>query len=196
MRSQVHCYPHRDMKVVIGLLRGVNLAGRNQIKMDVLRALCESIGLCNPLTWLQSGNVIFSTKERNLPKLARRIEGAIEKKVGFRPDVVLRTPDELRKVIEKNPFIKRKDVEGSKLLVTFFEDAPAPEVREQILNIKGHPEEIHVMSRELYIYYPDGMGRSKLNPVLNRVLKNKGTARNWNTVGKLLEMAAEMENNC
>jgi uncharacterized protein (DUF1697 family) len=181
------------MKVVIGLLRGVNLAGRHQIKMDVLRALCESLGLCNPQTWLQSGNVIFTTKERDLPKLARRMESAIEKKVGFRPDVVLRTSDELREVITKNPFTKRNDIEGSKLLVTFFEDAPAPEVREQVLRIKGHPEEIHMASRELYIYYPDGMGRSKLNPVLTRALKNKGTARNWNTVGKLLEMSEKME---
>jgi uncharacterized protein (DUF1697 family) len=177
------------MQVVIALLRGVNLAGHHQIKMEVLRALCESLGLRDPQTYIQSGNVVFSTTERDLPKLARRIEAAIEKKAGFRPDVILRTTDEVRHVISKNPFCKRAGIEPAKLIVTFLADEPAAQVREQVLGIKGHPEEIHVRGRELYIYFPDGMGQSKLNPVLSRILKNTGTARNWNTINKLLQMA-------
>jgi len=177
------------MQVVIALIRGGNLAGHHQIKMEVLRALCESLGLCDPQTYIQSGNVVFSTKERDLPKLARRIEAAIEKKAGFRPDVILRTTDEIRDVISRNPFSKRAEIEPAKLIVTFLADEPAAQVKEQVIGIKGHPEEIHVRGREVYIYFPDGMGQSKLNPVLSRILKNTGTARNWNTINKLLQMA-------
>src|SRR5215471_10775635 len=92
------------MLAVVALLRGVNLGGHKQIKMDVLRGLCESLGLCNPQTYIQSGNVVFTTKERDFPKLAPRIEAAIEKRAGFRPDVILRTCAEMRDVIARNPF--------------------------------------------------------------------------------------------
>ena len=79
------------MTAMICLLRGVNVVGRNQIKMDALRTLCESLNLRNAQTYIQSGNVVFQTKEGDPAKLAARIESAIEKKYGFRPDVVLRT---------------------------------------------------------------------------------------------------------
>jgi uncharacterized protein (DUF1697 family) len=181
------------MQVVIALLRGVNVGGHHQIKMEVLRALCESLGLCNPQTYVQSGNVVFSTKERDLVKLARRIEAAIEMEVGFRPDVILRTTDEIRGVITRNPFTKRKGIEPGKLVVTFLAGEPASSVRQQLLGIKGRAEEVHLHGREMYVYFPDGMGRSKLVPVLARILKNTGTARNWNTVNKLLDMAKKIE---
>src|SRR5262249_7227236 len=85
--------PH--MAVVISLLRGVNLASHNRLKMDALRALYESLGLQNPQTYVQSGNVVFRTKASNLNTLATRIENAIERSFGFRPAVILRTRAEL-----------------------------------------------------------------------------------------------------
>lgn len=182
------------MPVVIGLLRGVNLAGHNRIKMEVLRDLCDSLRLRDSRTLLQSGNVVFRTTERNLARLAARIEDAIEKKAGFHSSVILRTPTDLKDVIARNPFASREGLNPGKLIVTFLPADPAPEVRDAVRALKTDPEEVRVHGREVYTYFPDGMGRSKLVPVMERILKKSGTARNWNTVTKLLEMAEALEN--
>jgi uncharacterized protein (DUF1697 family) len=81
-----------DMAVVISLLRGVNVGGHHKIKMDALRALYESLELRGAQTYVQSGNVIFKTRERDLIRLGRRIEDGIERTFGFRPHVIVRTP--------------------------------------------------------------------------------------------------------
>jgi uncharacterized protein (DUF1697 family) len=82
------------MAVIISLLRGVNVGGRHKIKMDALRALYVSLGLRDPQTYIQSGNVVFRTLDRDLPKLARRIENEIERSYVFRPGVIVRTSSE------------------------------------------------------------------------------------------------------
>lgn len=181
------------MRVVIALLRGVNVAGHNLIKMEDLRALCDSLGLRDAQTYVQSGNVVFRTTERNFTQLAQRMEDAIEKKTGSRPSVILRAPSDLRKVVATNPFATRRGLEPGKLIVTFLPVDPSPEVRDAVRNLKTNPEEVHIRGREVYTYFPDGQGRSKLVPVMERILKKSGTARNWNTVTKLLEMAAALE---
>jgi len=180
------------MPVVISMLRGVNVGGHHLIKMDALRALYESLGLQDPQTYVQSGNVIFKTKEPDLARLARQIENEIERRFSFRPGVILRTSSDLRDVIKKNPFAHR-DLDPSKLLVTFLAADPAPGAREALLRIKPDPEELRIAGRELYIYFPNGIGRSKLPPLLDRTLKNSSTARNWNTVPRLLAMAEKLE---
>lgn len=182
------------MPVFISMLRGVNLAGHNIIKMEALRALYESLGMRNPQTLIQSGNVVFGTKERNCAALTKRISDGIERKFGFRPPVILRTTSELREVIAKNPFAARKGIDPSKLLVHFLDCDPGREIREQVLAIESHPEELRALGRELYIYFPNGMARPKLSlPKVERVLKIACTGRNWNTVQKLLEMAENAE---
>jgi uncharacterized protein (DUF1697 family) len=182
------------MAVIISMLRGVNVGGHNQIKMDVLRGLYESLGLRDVQTYVQSGNVVFRTKERNLAALGNKIENAIERSFGFRPVVVLRTPAELRDVIARNPFAKRRGIEPSKLLVTFLANHPAAEALEQVLKIKADPEELHIDGREVYIYFPNGLARPKLSWVMvEKKLKTSGTGRNWNSVTKLLEMAERLE---
>jgi uncharacterized protein (DUF1697 family) len=181
------------MTAMICLLRGVNVGGHNQIRMDALRALCESLKLCNVQTHIQSGNVVFQSREINPAKLAAKIEDAIEKQHGFRPDVVLRTASEMRDVIARNPFSERKGIEPNKLAVMFLAREPEPNVQDAVRKINPEVEELHLLGRELYIYFPDGMGRSKLVPLLARALKNSGTGRNWNTVVKLLEMAENLD---
>jgi len=182
------------MAVIISMLRGVNVGGHNKIKMDALRALYESMKLREAQTYVQSGNVIFRTDERYIARLAKRIEDGIERKLGFRPDVILRTATEMREVIARNPFAKRRGIEPSKLLVTFLGSDPGAEAREKILQIKCDPEELRIEGRELYIYFPNGIGRSKLSWAgLEKTLKTPGTARNWNSVTKMLEMAESLE---
>jgi len=137
------------MAVVISMLRGVNLGSHNRIKMDALRALYESLKLRDPQTYVQSGNVIFRTERRDLAQLAKRIENGIEQKFGFRSQVILRTTSEMRDVIARNPFAKRRGIDPSKLLVTFLASDPGPEARDKLLKIKTDPEESKIDGREL-----------------------------------------------
>ena len=89
------------MAVVVSMLRGVNVGGHNKIKMEALRQLSDSLGLKGAQSYIQSGNVVFKTKEKNLSRLASRIVNAIEQGFGFRPNVILRTHNELNEVIRK-----------------------------------------------------------------------------------------------
>jgi uncharacterized protein (DUF1697 family) len=122
------------------------------------------------------------------------MEKAIEGTFGCRPNVIVRTPSEFRAVVARNPFAARDGMEPSKLLVMFLATDPAAEARQKILQMKTDSEELHLRGRELYIYFPEGMGRSKLQVgVIEKAMKTPGTCRNWNTVTKLLEMAEKLE---
>ena len=182
------------MAVIISLLRGVNVVGHNKVKMEALRALYQSLKLRGAQTYIQSGNVVFRTKETDLDKLARKIENGIEKKFGFRPAVILRTASELRHVIARNPFAARRDIHPGKFLVTFLASVPDPDACAKVLKMRIEPEELRIDGREVYIYFLDGQGRSKLSWVtVERTLRVSGTGRNWNTVNKLLEIAEKLE---
>jgi uncharacterized protein (DUF1697 family) len=182
------------MPVIVSLLRGVNVGSHNRVKMDVLRSLYESLKLEDPRTYVQSGNVIFRTKEKNLAALAKKIQDAIEKKCKCRPDVILRTTDELRQSVAATPFADRPNLEPGKILVTFLSAEPPREAEKNLAAFKDYPEELHLKGRELYIYFPNGAGKSKLPwSSVQRLLKVTGTARNWNSVTKMLAMAEEME---
>jgi uncharacterized protein (DUF1697 family) len=182
------------MPVLISMLRGVNVGAHNRIKMDSLRAVYESLKLEDPRTYIQSGNVIFRTKEKNTEALAKKIENAFEREFGFRSEVILRTVEELRKTIAASPFSERPDTDPGKLLVTFLGREPGPEAHATLRNLEGYPEELHLLGRELYIYFPNGAGRSKLAwSSVAKLLKSTGTARNWNSVTQMLVIAEELE---
>jgi len=176
------------------MLRGVNVGGHNKIKMDALKVLCSSLKLKDPQTYVQSGNVIFKTEEKDLAKLTKRLQDALERKFGFRPDVMLRTASELRNVIARNPFAKRNGIEPGRLLVTFLAADPGKEAREKALALKTDPEELHIIGREAYTYFPNGMAHPKIPwTTIERTLKSSGTGRNWNSVTKMLEIAEKLE---
>jgi uncharacterized protein (DUF1697 family) len=185
------------MPVIIALLRGVNLTSYNRMKMEDLRIVCKSLKFRDVQTYIQSGNVVFRTDENDPVKLAQRLEDAISKKFGFRPAVVVRTTNELRKVVAKNPFAKRDGINPSNLAVFFHADDPGKDARAQALALKAAcPEELYFNGRELYIYFPEGQGRTKLPLAkIARIVKTPATARNWNSVTKLLEMAEQLEKN-
>jgi uncharacterized protein (DUF1697 family) len=176
------------------MLRGVNVGPHNRIKMDALRDLYTSLKLEDPRTYIQSGNVIFRTKEKNSAQLAQKIQGGIEKKFKCRPDVIVRTTEELRKAIAASPFADRPNLEPGKILVTFLSAEPPREAQDSLPNLKKYPEELHLKGRELYIYFPNGAGKSKLPwSSVEKLLKVTGTARNLNSVRAMLEIAEEME---
>ena len=187
------CMGTPSMTVFISLLRGVNVGGHNRIKMEPLVALYESLGLRNVQSLLQSGSVIFKTKEQDLVRLTARIGNGIERTFGFRPGVIVRTVSDLRDVIARNPFATRPGIDPSRLLVTFLAADPGSEARDKALGIKADPEELHIHGRELFIYFPNGMARPKVPwTAIEKALKTPGTGRNWNSVTKLLEIAEKM----
>jgi uncharacterized protein (DUF1697 family) len=182
------------MSVIISMLRGVNVGGHHIIKMDQLRAVYGSLGFRDAQSYIQSGNVVCRSDGKDLPSVCKRIEKGIERSFGFRPSVIVRTASELREVIVRNPFAKRSGIDAAKLHVAFLASSPAADALDNVLKIKTDPEELRVSGRELFIYFPNGMGRSKLSmPSVERTLKISWTARNWNTVKKLLEMAEALE---
>ena len=157
------------MPTHIAFLRGINVGGHKQLSMATVKSTFEQLGFDNVRTLLNSGNVIFEAAQPN----AKKIEAAI----GMDVRVILRTPKDLERVIERNPF---PNVEPGKLVVVFLEGEPKGE-----LEWDG-PEEVKAAGTHLYIHYPDGQGRSKLtNALIERRLKVAATARNWNTVTKL-----------
>ena len=182
------------MPILISMLRGINVGGHNKVEMGALRALYESLKFEDPRTYVQSGNVIFRTKEKISPALTKKIQNAIEREFGCRPAVILRTPDELRKAISATPFPASRGLEPGKILITFLALNPAPEANAALLRFKSHPEELHLKGRELYIYFPNGAGKSKLPwASIATLFETTGTARNWNSVRKILAIADELE---
>jgi uncharacterized protein (DUF1697 family) len=182
------------MPVLVAFLRAVNVGGHAKIKMDALRELFLSLQFAEPQTYVQSGNVIFKSSERDLTRIAKRIHEGIEKKFGCCPEVVLRTPDDLRAAIRKNPFRKRANIEPGKLLVSFLAAEPAKDAVKSLTALAIQPEELYLVGRELFIYFPNGQGKSKLPWArVDKALQTAGTGRNWNSVTKILEIAERLE---
>ena len=171
------------MAVFVALLRAVNVGGTGALPMDELRAICERAGFEGVTTYIASGNVVFRS---SLPaaKARRRLEVALAKRVGRPVTAMLRTPAELEALLARNPFPRAAP---NRLLVLFLDVAPPQGALEEV-KIPGR-EEIRLAGREVFIHYPDGMGRSNMRMPLAAV----GTGRNVNTVRKLLELARRAE---
>ncbi len=182
------------MRVMISMLRGVNVGPHNRMKMDALRELCGSLELRDAQTYIQSGNVIFRTSEPNIPRLTKRVQDGIDGKFGFRPDVVFRTTSEMRGIVARNPFSKRRGIDPSQLLVVFLAVKPAAAAVAGVSKIKCEPDEIRILGREVYIYYRGGMARPKVvwTTIMNK-LGTTGTGRNWNSVVEMLALAEKFE---
>jgi uncharacterized protein (DUF1697 family) len=177
------------MSVVIALLRAVNVGGR-ALKMTDLVALAGALGFAEARTLAQSGNLVFETKDAPDAALERRLEAAAEARFGFAIDFVVRSAAEWRTLIAKNPFLDAARDDPSHLLVVPLKTAPPPGALEALrAAIKGR-EEVALTDRDAYLVYPEGIGRSKLTiQVVERYLRTRGTARNWNTALKLAAMA-------
>ncbi|MBF8171536.1 DUF1697 domain-containing protein [Streptomyces olivaceus] len=172
------------------LLRGINVGGARKLPMADLRALLEELGHGGVRTHLQSGQAVFASGHGDEESLAAELARAIEKRFGFPVDVLVRDHAYLRAVAEACPF-PAADLEPKQLHVTYF-SAPVDEERFAPVDRSAfRPEEFRLGDRALYLYAPDGLGRSRLAEALARPRVNKGliaTTRNWNTVTKLVEL--------
>ncbi|MFJ3586730.1 DUF1697 domain-containing protein [Streptomyces sp. NPDC090127] len=174
------------------LLRGINVGGHRKVPMADLRSLLEELGHRDVRTYLQSGNAVFTT-DADGPgddELTAALQDAIERHFGFRVDCLVRDAAYLAAVADACPF-PATELEGKQLHVTYFSEQIAPERFASIDQEAFLPEEFRLGDRVLYLYAPDGLGRSKLGEALARPALVKGvvaTTRNWNTVIKLAEM--------
>lgn len=166
------------------------MSGQKRIKMDVLKAVYEAMGFDDVRTYIQSGNVIFRHKKVNKSALSANIEKAINEQFGYPVSVVIREKDELGKIIQSNPFLHRSTIELDKLHVTFLSHKPERKHLQEIANVKNSKDECQLSNKEIYLYCPDGYGRTKLtNNYFEKKLGVSATTRNWKTVNKLYELA-------
>ena len=168
------------------LLRGINVGGNKKVPMADLRAMTAKIGFDDPQTLLQSGNLVFSAKSQPIAKLEQLFEAATKRHIGVECSYLLRTADEWAKLMAANPFRKEAKADPSHLTVTFCREAPDAGVLQKLRAEARGAEDFTAIGRELFVWYPDGIGTSKLAIALS---KNKlgtiCTARNWNTVAKV-----------
>jgi len=172
----------------VALLRAVNVGGRSLVMAD-LRATFAKLGFADAKTLLQSGNVVFAGEKRSTAELERLLEAGTEKHHKMQVDFMVRSAKEWRDIVAANPFPKEAKADPGRLHVLALKGAPAAGAELALqAAIKG-PETVRVIGKNAYIYYPDGAGASKLTPaLLEKHLAHRGTARNWNTVLKVLAL--------
>jgi uncharacterized protein (DUF1697 family) len=172
----------------VALLRGINLGGNRTLPMAELRALLERLGLDEPRTVLQSGNVVFRARAEPAA-LERRLREETRAALGVDTEYFVRSAEEWRGIVGANPFPGEAARDPARLHVMLCEPAVrAADVAALDAAITGR-ESVRGAGRHLYAYYPDGMGRSRLTTaVIDRSLRTRTTARNWNTVLRLLAL--------
>ena len=172
------------MPVYVALLRAVNVGGTGKLTMADLRAACDGLGFAGAKTYIQSGNVVFRS-DLPEPAVQAKLEQALAAKMGKAPGVLLRSRRQLDDIAAKAE--RFLDAKPNLLLITFLPEPPPADALDKLVAPDG--EEVRIDGREIYVHYPNGSGRSKLKlPALR-----PGTARNLNTIRKLAEMAAAME---
>ncbi len=174
----------------IALLRGINVGGNNKIPMAELRAMVAELGFENPRTLLQSGNLVFGSDSRTDLELEALLEEATEATFGARVEYRVRSVEELAAIIQANPYPVEAEKDPSHLLVAFYKSPLDPDACTRLRQAIQGREQFVEVGREAYFVFPDGIGDSKLtNSVMDSKLGQKGTARNWNTILKLFQMA-------
>lgn len=176
---------------MVALLRGVNVGGRATLAMADLRAAAEDCGYERVRTYIQSGNVVFSAPSSDTPAVATALRRALADRTGLDPEIVVRTREELRAVIEANPYVGRG--EDPAHLHVVFTDGDAQASLGSIDLAARAPDEAAAVGQHLYLFLPSGLGRSKLVADLARQKGPPGTIRNWRTVTKLSAMAEETD---
>ena len=177
------------MTTYVAFLRGINLGPRNKIAMTDLRELLGSLGHDNVRTHILSGNAIFTSRRRSVPRLETELEAAIKTRFKLDVRVLIRTVEELAAIVDENPFPEATKAYG--LFVLFLDRNPDPKLLEAIDPAAFAPEEFRLGNHVIYAWYKQGLAASKLTAALSdKRLGVTTTNRNWNTVTKVLEIAS------
>lgn len=175
-----------ERNVMIGLLRGINVGGKNRLAMSDLRRIMDGLGFDDVRTYIQSGNVVFVTPSADTSMMARQIEDAIAATSGVKPAVVVLTLGELESIIADNPLARRTD-DPKQLHVVFYGGKAGFDLEPA----RYAPDEVAFEGRVAYMYLPGGIGRSKLAAALARADGGTGTTRNWRTIDKIRGLARD-----
>jgi uncharacterized protein (DUF1697 family) len=181
----------------VALLRGINLGGHKKVAMADLREVVTSLGHADVATYIQSGNVVFSTEQSDTVALAAALEEAIAEATGVRARVVVLSREELDQVVRDNPYSDEPNLRA--VHAVFLSGQPGPEVAGRVADVqqqaarRGSRDTAQVIGRTIFLHTPDGYGRSDLAAEIVKLGQRKtdsvaGTARNWATVTKLAAM--------
>jgi uncharacterized protein (DUF1697 family) len=179
------------MQAYISFLRGINMTGHNSIKMAELSAAFASMGFSDAVTYIQSGNVIFTDPgKRSIPRISKEIEKTILQRFGYTVPAMIRTRKELADIFYANPFAGEPDFDAAKLAVIFLHDEPSDTQIQKVAHIDYPPDKFKISGKEIFIYCPNGFGRTK---IYTNFFENKmgviATGRNWKTITALLALA-------
>lgn len=180
------------MAVFICLLRGINVAGHHKVKMAELRSLCEALGFESPVTYVQSGNVVFGATGK-VSALAGRIEAEFSTRFGFSPKALVLTQKQLRSIVDACPFAEQARANPKAVHVFFLRAKPDKSVVAMLADVESGDDEWQLGKDALYLHTPNGFGRSKLAEVIDRKLKVPATARNWRSVEAIVDLAHGIE---
>lgn len=170
------------MTTFVALLRAVNVGGTGNLPMSELRSMCEDAGFQSVSTYIASGNIIFKSNKKQ-HQVKAKLEAALAAYAGKQVIVFVRTASEMAAILAQNPFSK---MPASRTVAFFLDDPPASDALESVSHRAN--EQLRLGHCEIYVYYPEGLGHSKLKIP---AAKN-GTARNMNTVAKLASLAADL----
>jgi len=173
----------------IAFFRGINVSGQRKIKMSELKTMFQKYGFKNIQTYIQSGNVLFeSTLKKS--EIKSKLENAVKKEYGFYVPIEIKTDSEIKNIYNSSPFKEIENEEnGTKILVTFLSKKPLENNLLNLMDYVKEPEKLTVLENTIYLYCPNGYGKSKLsNNFIESKLKLEATTRNWKTITKLYLM--------
>jgi uncharacterized protein (DUF1697 family) len=177
------------MQTYIAFLRGINVSGQKLIKMETLRTILTELSIENISTYIQSGNIIFTSNLTNISDLENQIENSIEKYFGYQVPVLILTLEELQKCAEQNPYAAYKINDPVQPYVTFLSKEPAIADLDLFKTIDFREDKHITINKVMYIFYSDPTRNSKLtNSIIENKLKVKATTRNWKTINKLIDL--------
>ena len=177
------------MVTFVSLFRGINVGGNQKVPMNELKALHEVLGFKDVVTYIRSGNVVFTGENADVSHIATQISDAFVQQFGFQVSVMVRSATELAEIIARNPLQTQALNEPKWLVVLLLAACPASTALEDLQQAYHGPEEMRLIGQELYVFYPEGIGRSKLTlSLIEKKLRTAGTGRNWNTILQLQKL--------
>ena len=181
------------MQTYIALLRGINVSGVKKIRMVELREHLNELDFGSIQTYIQSGNIVFQSEEKDQKVLEKQIHEKILEKYGFEVPTLVRTPKDLKRAVAENPMKDVLENDPKRLYLTFLDEVPEKENVEKIESFDPSPDRFVLQGRNLYFYSPLGNSKSKIsNNFFEKKLKVAATSRNWRTVNTLIGMSEEV----
>jgi uncharacterized protein (DUF1697 family) len=178
------------MNTYIALFRGINVGGKNSLPMKELVALLEGIGSQKVRTYIQSGNAVFQSAEKNPLQLSIQIATEVKKRHGFEPYVLILELDAITRSMAKNPF-PEAETDPASLHLGFLASTPKNPDLKKLDSLRKESERFYLIDNVFYLHVPEGVGRSKLAASIEKLLGVPMTDRNWRTVCKIKELAEE-----